>query len=82
MKLLRFALVAVALATTVQSASAQRRGSIYDPGLGPVSPIADKTAQRVGDLLTIVIRENQDVRNEERTDLLKNSTLNYQLIDF
>lgn len=63
-------------------AAAQRRGSIYDPSRGPVSPIADKTAHRRGDLLTILIRENQDIQNEERSDLAKNSTLDYQLVDF
>ncbi|MEM6675322.1 MAG: flagellar basal body L-ring protein FlgH [Planctomycetota bacterium] len=76
------ALLALALAALGADAAAQRRGSIYDPTLGPVSPIADKTASRVGDLLTIVIRENQDLRNEERTDLEKNSDLNYRLLDF
>ncbi|MEM8710369.1 MAG: flagellar basal body L-ring protein FlgH [Planctomycetota bacterium] len=65
-----------------ESAHAQRRGSIYDPSRGPISAITDKTAHRVGDLLTVMINENQDVKNEERTDLAKNSTLNYQLIDF
>lgn len=82
MTLSRISLALLALVLSAPFASAQRRGSIYDPGLGPVSPIADKTAHRVGDLLTIVIRENQDLRNEETTDLAKNSTLNYQLIDF
>ena len=63
-------------------ASAQRRGSIYDPVQGPISPIADKTAHRVGDLLTVMIDENQDLKNEEKTDLAKNSSLNYQLLNF
>ncbi len=63
-------------------ASAQRRGSIYDPVRGPISPISDKTAHRVGDLLTVMINETQDVKQEEKTDLAKNSSLNYQLIDF
>lgn len=77
---LLFVLVAAfALATP---ASAQRRGSIYNPAGGPSSPIADKTAHRVGDLLTVLINENQDLRNEESTDLAKDSTLNYQLLDF
>lgn len=63
-------------------ASAQRRGSIYDPVRGPISPIADKTAHRVGDLLTVMINETQDVKQESKTDMAKNSSLNYQLIDF
>lgn len=78
----RFLFIALVALMTTSLASAQRRGSIYDPGLGPISPIADKTAHRVGDLLTIIIRENQDLKNEEKTDLAKNSTLNYQLLDF
>lgn len=64
------------------SAMAQRRGSIYDPVRGPISPIADKTARRVGDLLTVMINESQDLKNEAKTDLAKNSSLNYQLVDF
>ena len=76
-----FATLAVFLGVA-DLANAQRRGSIYDPARGPVSPIADKTANRVGDLLTVLIRENQDLKNEEKTDLNKNSTLNYQLVDF
>ena len=76
-----FVLIAVAFMSAVD-ASAQRRGSIYDPARGPISPIADKTAHRVGDLLTVMINENQDVKNEHKTDMAKNSSLNYQLIDF
>lgn len=72
----------LALLCVTDVAAAQRRGSIYDPSRGPVSPIADKTAHRRGDLLTVLIRESQDIQNEERSDLAKNSTLNYQLIDF
>lgn len=82
MKLYRTLLLTLAAALSVGSADAQRRGSIYNPTRGPISPIADKTANRVGDLLTVVIRENQDLKNEEKTDLAKNSTLNYQLVDF
>jgi flagellar L-ring protein precursor FlgH len=75
-----FALLCAFFSAT--DAAAQRRGSIYDPARGPISPIADKTAHRVGDLLTVMINETQDVKNEAKTDLAKNSTLNYQLIDF
>lgn len=82
MTLFRSVLLVAAALMAADSAAAQRRGSIYDPTRGPVSPIADKTAHRVGDLLTVLIRENQDLRNEERTDLAKDSTLNYQLLDF
>lgn len=74
--------VLLLVGVTATTADAQRRGSIYDPTRGPISPIADKTAHRVGDLLTILIRENQDLKNEEKSDLTKASTLNYQLLDF
>ena len=81
----RIALHALVLALSfcaLDTADAQRRGSIYDPTRGTQSPIADKTASRKGDLLTVLIRENQELSNEEQTDLAKNSTLNYQLLDF
>lgn len=82
MKLSNVFLTTTFLLGAADLAGAQRRGSIYDSSRGPVSPIADKTAHRVGDLLTVLIRETQDLRNEEKTDLNKNSTLNYQLVDF
>ena len=73
---------AALLLAATSPALAQRRGSIYDPSRGLQSPIADKTAHRMGDLVTVLISENQDLRNEERTDLTKNSTLDYQLLEF
>ena len=72
-------LLALALADT---ARAQRLGSIYDPSSGPLHPAANKTAYRVGDLVTVIISETQDVRNEEKTDLKKESDLHYQLLNF
>ena len=42
-----------------------RRGSIYDVSRGPVSPVASKIAAKVGDLVTVVISESQDLKNEE-----------------
>lgn len=74
--------VLACLAVSTVDATAQRRGSIYDPSRGPISPIADKTAHQVGDLLTVMINENQDVSNEQSNDMAKNSSLNYQLLDF
>lgn len=59
-----------------------RSGSIYDASLGPIGTIADKTARRAGDLITVIISENQNVSNEESTDMLKASALDYKLIDF
>lgn len=70
----------VALACPVQAQA--RAGSIYDPGAGPQGLIANKTAQRVGDLITVVISENQNVRNEEKSDLSKETDLDYQLTNF
>ena len=64
-------------------ASAQGRiGSIYDPGHGPISMIADKTARRPGDLITVLIAENQDVKNEETSQLRRASSLDYAFENF
>lgn len=59
-----------------------RPGSIYVPNHGPQSMIADKTARRPGDLLTILISENQDVQNQETSNLSKQTNLNYELTTF
>ena len=61
---------------------AQRPGSIYDPSHGPMSMIADKTARRPGDLLTVLIAENQDLKNEETSQLQRQTTLDYALTSF
>lgn len=63
-------------------AAAQRRGSIYDPGRSALRPMSNKTAHSVGDLVTVLIDESQDVKNEEKSNLTKSSDLNYQLLDF
>ena len=64
-------------------ASAQRRqGSIYNPDHGPFVLVGNRTARRPGDLVTIVISENQDVRNEESSDLSTQKGLDYQLTAF
>lgn len=60
----------------------QRRGSIYNPAQGPVGLVANKTGSKVGDLVTIVINETQDVKNEESSDLSKSTNLNYELANF
>lgn len=59
-----------------------RPGSIYDAQRGPVGLIANKTARRPGDLITVLISENQDVVNEETTGLVKETNLDYELSDF
>lgn len=70
------AVLALALAL---AASAQRPGSIYDADQGPAGLIADKTAYRRGDILTVVISESQLVSNNESSDLAKSTNLNYKL---
>lgn len=76
------ALAALALSVLAAPAAAQRPGSIFDPDHGPMGLIADKTARRPGDLLTILIAENQDVRNEETSQLQRSTTLDYALSNF
>ncbi len=78
---------ALALATTLgwcgSVASAQSRpGSIYNPDRGPQSMIADKTARRPGDLLTVLIEETQKVDDKETSTLSKSTSLDYALTSF
>lgn len=75
---LPFALLALALPLAAQG----RPGSIYDPGLGPINMIADKTARRPGDLITVLIIENQEIKNEETSQLRRATTLDYKLDSF
>lgn len=63
-------------------AAGQRRGSIYNPTRSALRPLANKTAHSVGDLVTVIIQETQDVKNEEKSDLTKSSDLNYELLNF
>ena len=73
----------IALMGFTPDAAAQRRaGSIYQPNQGPFVLVGDRTARRPGDLVTIVISENQDVRNEETSDLSTQKGLDYQLTAF
>lgn len=77
---------ALFLATLVAlggSAAAQaRRGSIYSVAQGPISPIASKVAYKVGDLVTIIVSETQDLKNEEKSDITKNSSVDWQIKNF
>jgi len=76
-------LALLALLTLGDAGLAQSRpGSIYDPSAGPQAMIADKTAHRPGDLLTVIISESQDVANEETSNMRKETTLDYQLESF
>ncbi len=84
MKTLRNVLVGLFLVfSTADLGVAQaRRGSIYNPFATPVRMGASPTARRVGDLVTVIISETQDVKNEEKSDLTKDSSLNYRLTNF
>lgn len=73
----------VVLASFAAPAFTQARpGSLYDPGRGPQSAIADKTARKPGDLITIIINEEQVVGNQETSTLSKSTDLDYQLTNF
>jgi flagellar L-ring protein precursor FlgH len=77
------ALVALTLLCAGREAFAQGRpGSIYKPGTGPIGMIADRTARRPGDLLTVLIEESQDLTNEETANLKKQTSLDYALTSF
>lgn len=72
-----------ALLVLVAPALAQARpGSIYDPSQGPVGLIANKTARKPGDLITILISEIQDVQNNESSTMAKATSLDYALTAF
>ena len=81
MKHLLHALLAAAVLSAPTFAQA-RPGSIYDPHRGPQSAIADKTARKPGDLITIIINEEQVVGNQETSTLSKSTDLDYQLTNF
>ncbi len=83
MNITKLILAVATLAALSSSAEAQtRRGSIYDASRGPYGLIANKTASRPGDLVTILISETQDVRDEERTDFRRQTDLDYKLTNF
>jgi flagellar L-ring protein precursor FlgH len=59
-----------------------RRGSIYDADQGPFGLVGTRSATRTGDLVTVVIQETQNVKNEESSDMTKGTNLDYQLTNF
>lgn len=78
-----FLLATLALLVGTPEVSTQvRAGSIYDVNRGPIDLIANKTARRPGDLVTVLISESQDVSNEESTGVSKERALAYQLLNF
>jgi flagellar L-ring protein precursor FlgH len=77
------ALAGAALIVLASAAHAQgRRGSIYQLSAGPIAPTASKIAWKVGDLVTIVVSETQDLKNEESSDIAKNTSVDWQLRNF
>ena len=76
-------LLALLLVALAPAASAQNRvGSIYRPDGGPLGAIANKTARRPGDLITVLISETQAVQNQEIADVRRETSLEYALLDF
>ncbi len=67
------------LAAATPSFAQARKGSIYDPDNSPGAPMAARIAVRRGDLVTVLISENQNVRNQEASDLSKATNLNYKI---
>ena len=76
--------IACALVCTLARADdpVVRPGSIYSPNAGPITLVGNKTARRRGDLVTVVISESQNLKNEEKTDLSTASSLKQELADF
>ncbi len=80
MKPIRIPLVPLAALCLASLASAQARpGSIYDPDRSPGSPITAKIAVNKGDIVTVLIAETQNVRNQEQSDLSRATNLNYKV---
>ena len=80
--LLPLAALALLAASAPRAAAQVRPGSIYDVKRGPVGLVANKTARRPGDLITVLISETQDVTNEEITNLQKQTSLEKELVNF
>ena len=80
MRTLLTLLTALCFVFAAPGASAQiRQGSIYDANVGPRGLIAEKTAFRKGDILTVIISESQNVQNNESSDLSRTTNLNYKI---
>lgn len=75
-------LAAFAVAGPASALPQERRGSIYNPNDGPFGLVANKTAARPGDLVTVLIQESQDLKNEEKSDLKTQKGLDTQLTSF
>ncbi len=76
-------LLVASVASLAGPAEAQaRRGSIYSIADGPISPIASKVAYKVGDLVTIIVSETQDLKNEESSDISKKTATDWKVTNF
>ncbi|MBM3990864.1 MAG: flagellar basal body L-ring protein FlgH [Planctomycetes bacterium] len=67
------------LALAAPALGQERPGSTYDPDRSPGSPISAKIAVHRGDIVTVLIAESQNVRNQEASDLSKATNLNYKV---
>lgn len=77
--------LAIALLGFLSSGSATAQGrvsSIYNPSAAPIRMGTTNTARRAGDLLTITVSEDLQLKNEEKSDLQKVSGLDLALTDF
>ena len=79
-KLIATALVLLVAATHAEAQG--RRGSIYSHRDGPFGLVANKTAAKPGDLVTILIQETTDVLEEERANFKRETDLSYSLDSF
>jgi flagellar L-ring protein precursor FlgH len=70
------------LALAAPSLAQARMGSIYNPDDTPGSLISAKIAARRGDIVTVIVSENQNVKNQEDTDLKRDTDLDYKLTAF
>jgi flagellar L-ring protein precursor FlgH len=75
-------IVSALASTALAQSHLARPGSIYSPDDGPVMLVGNKTARRPGDLVTVVISESQNLKNEEKTDLTTESSLRKEISDF
>jgi flagellar L-ring protein FlgH len=75
-------LLLCAISGAERAEAQQRPGSIYNGSRGPIGIIADKSARRPGDLVTVIVAEQSNVINEESSSLNRQTTLDYELEAF
>jgi len=79
---MRCPVVLVLAATTALAGSASAQSIWKQAGGNRRSLYADSTARQVGDLLTVVIQESQQIQNNESTEFEKETTLDTALQNF